>query len=154
MNSGVFPRKTSTIHIELLFWSAPVKSSWTDRPLVCRGHSWRKVHCGGLKRQMVNFGSSTPKHPKCLQNKGKPNKTMLSSPHRLATDRCKNCYKRQKKCQKDKCFHFHVATCTCVQLEVVYFEDPQRQDIYKPPSFIRPSPPPPKRVFSGWGGVV
>ena len=25
-----FLRKTSTIHIELLFWNAPVKSSWTD----------------------------------------------------------------------------------------------------------------------------
>ena len=35
VNSGVFfLRKTSTIHIELLFWNAPVKSSWTHVSLV------------------------------------------------------------------------------------------------------------------------
>ena len=34
VNSGVFLRKTSTIHIELLFRNAPAKSSWTDFSLV------------------------------------------------------------------------------------------------------------------------
>ena len=34
VNSCVFLRKTSTIHIELLFRSAPAKSSWTDLSLV------------------------------------------------------------------------------------------------------------------------
>ena len=29
-----FLRKTSTVHIELLFWNAPAKSSWTDLTLV------------------------------------------------------------------------------------------------------------------------
>ena len=34
VNSGVFLRNTSMIHIELLFRNAPAKSSWTDLSLV------------------------------------------------------------------------------------------------------------------------
>ena len=36
-----FLRKTSTIHIELLFRNAPM--NWPFLGLVCRGHSWMRV---------------------------------------------------------------------------------------------------------------
>ena len=68
----------------------------------------RKGAILGSKKTMVNLGSKTPKQPKRLQNKGKPNKTGIGLITGIALESGGG--KQGKKRKKDK--HFHAAACT------------------------------------------
>ena len=58
-----------------------------------------KSHFGGRKGQMVNLGSETPKQPKCLQIKGKPNNT-IGLMTRIGLELAKIYYKTRKRMPK------------------------------------------------------
>ena len=63
----------------------------------------------GAEKDTVSLGN-THKQPKCLQNKGKTNKTIIGLITGIGIKAGKKLLLHKEKRQKDKCFHLHAAT--------------------------------------------